>query len=260
MVTEPPKEKVEEKKPPLAPKPEKKTTPSVEALQEQLANKNIELQSLEEKYQTSSREGEKIPKLIKDIEDLKAELRDNTPSDTPLKDEDLLVKYPNFNDLEDYEKEQIRTAERALIMAKSTEAARVKTEQDRIKKEEKDNFDKGFNEILINPNYSDDLKDKKDDFKEFCYGEDNLGKDIESLAKSFLYDLTKEKDKDKDKKNRDGLESPSGGGPVEPVKEGYTLAEVDDMIKNDPEKHRRLLEEGKLKIIEDKESNPEVGE
>lgn len=255
MVDPKPKGPVKGKEKPGDPPKEPKKTPepTVEALQGQLANKNIELQELGEKYKLSSQEGEKIPKLKKDNEDLKAELEGYKSSgEIPLDEKELKKKYPDWDDLDDSERERIKTTERNLIMTKRIIAERRQEKVDNVKREEKVRFDGDFNKVLANPEFSERLKGKEKEFKEYCYSDENLGNtNLESLAKSFLFDVVEAEKKDKEKEDREGLETPGGGGKPTPTKEGYTTEEVAHMMKNDPKKYNRLVQEGKIKIIEE---------
>ena len=183
-------------------------------------------------------------------EDLKTELAGfKTADETPLDEAELAKKYPDWDELSEGEKARIKTLESLKIRQAQTERDVKRDKADRIKLDEKGKFTAEVKEVMANPEYVEQLKGKEAEFKEFCYKDENLGTSVATLIKSFLFDSVKAKAEEK--KPGEGLELPSGGDKPEPSKEGYTLTEVDEMIKNDPEKHKRLTEAGQLKIIDE---------
>ena len=211
---------------------------------------------LKKQLSESSKEGIRLKKLSEDqskeIEGLKTELEDYKTSDEiPLDQKELEKKYPYWDDMTDSEKENIRTIERLKIKQARLDADLRKEKQDRIKKEEEDRFERSFKKVLDSPAFAEDLKGREDEFKEFCYRDKNLGNtNLEVLAKSFLFDVVKDRNKDEELKGRKGLETTTGGQKQTPPKEGMTAEEVDALRKSNPRKYNEMIRDGKLKMIE----------
>jgi len=211
--------------------------------------------ALKKQLKESSEEGIRLAKenkkLAEENERLKTESGDKSLGEIPLDQKELEKKYPDWDVMTDSEKENIRTTERLKIKQDKLDKDLRKEKQDRLKKEEEDRFEKDFRKVLANPAFAEDLKGKEDEFKEFCYQDENLGTtNLEVLAKSFLFDVVKNKKKDDETPKGEGLESGTAGNKQVPPKEGYTAEEADALRLSNPRKYNEMIRDGKLKIVD----------
>jgi len=209
-----------------------------------------EKEELKKKFAASSAEA---IRLAKENKELKIELDESKDSsgEIPLNEKELSKKYPDWDVYDDSEKAKIRAIERTSIRQNRLEAELRKERQERLKKEEEDRFERGFAKVLASPAFSEDLKGREEEFRAFCYKDENLkNTNLEVLVKSFLFDVVRDKKKDEGLKGRDGLEKTSGGQKQVPPKEGMTYEEVDALRKSNPRKYNEMIRDGKLKMID----------
>lgn len=87
------------------------------------------------------------------------------------------------------------------------------------------------------------LKDLWTDLESFREDPENAGMSLKTAAKAFLT----EKGLLGDSKPRAGFEPPTGGD-RQPQSQGMTVAEAENLRKNDYKKYREMLKSGKLKV------------
>lgn len=211
-----------------------------------------EIEALKKQRAESAKEAIRLAKENKakeaEIQRLKTELEGYQSSgETPLDENELARKHPDWDILGESEKSRIRQAEHIELRQKKLDSDLKKERAERIKAEEERRFNEGFQKSLVS---FPDLKGKEQEFKDFCYNDKNLGNtNFEILAKSFLFDSVKEKEADRERKEREGLEPGTGGEKKAPAKEGFTAKEAHDLMVSNPKKYNEMVRDGKIKIV-----------
>lgn len=216
--------------------PTPKTPPTGAGLTPEEEEELKELREIKEstgfkKFSESAREAQRLSKeaKLKDerIKELEVKLKSEPPSD-----KELANKHPNWEFMEEEEKERIRREE-----------AREK----RLRKlEEQSAWEKDYKGVLKK---FPDLAKKEEEFKDFAYKHPEI-KDLEVLAKSFLFEA-KPEEPEPDKPPKPGLEKPTGGTSTVPSTE-LTLEDITRLREDNPKKYFKMIQEGKIKEIPEK--------
>ncbi len=113
-----------------------------------------------------------------------------------------------------------------------------------------------FNEqckSLLDQDEFKNIKNRRDEFEEYAYEDENLNTPIEVLARSFqvVKGLIKSEPPKEEDEGRSGIELGTGGSRHQPAnKKGYTSEQASKMRTENPRKYNKLVREGRL-IISD---------
>ena len=147
-------------------------------------------------------------------------------SSAVLSEDDLMVKYPDWDLLTEAEKSILRRVE-----AYEKDIAELKEEKA---------WQKDFNEAR---KQFPILADREQEFKEYCYKYPR-SVDATTLAKSFLYE-EKETPIAPAESQRKGLETPTSGV-KEGITPGLTWEDVTRLRETQPRVYEKMIREGKL--------------
>ena len=164
------------------------------------------------------------------IAELEAKLEKSnaTPSD-----EELTRRFPNFDFLSEEEKEDKRT-----ILTHEKDLRGIK---------EKLAWQDDFKTLSKKPEFAS-LKDKEDEFKEYAYKHPEI-KDLEVLAKSYLYKPGSEQASPEPAKPRKGLEDGTGGSRDTRPNQKYTAEDAKRIRESNPKEYEKLVKSGALKHL-----------
>ena len=198
-----------------------------------------------DKFVGSSRESQVLTGKLEEYEKrLGMAIKAEPPTESELK-----AKYPEWDDLTDFEKRQAieiltlqKQVAKAIILAQQATSEAVS--------------EKEFNEILRKKNPDGSLKypglrDREDDFRAYCEMPTHKGAPLETLAHAFLFEITDEQPippkKEPDAPKRPTVERTGGGQQPDNAGGGISDEEAETIRKNDPKRYEHLLKTGKLK-------------
>lgn len=170
------------------------------------------------KFSESTRENQRI---LKEKAELEAKLAEKA-SETSLETE-IISKYPEWDMMTETEK----------ILLKRQE----ETEKKLARLEEEKQWQEDLTKSIVK---FPELSEQTEEFKEFC-SQYPKGVDMETLAKSFLFDK-----RPAEEKLRKGLEKPSGGTKV-PISDGWKSEDVARLRETDEKKYLELVRKGIIK-------------
>jgi len=191
------------------------------------------VKELERDYSASSKEAKR---LAEENKLLRTKLEGNTSGKAPS-DEEAAKVVPDWDLLSPTEqglwKEQVmlkrQVAKLSTIITQTAKDA---------------SRDKQFAELAKDPVYLE-LSEKKDEFIEFCQGQEPS----EILAKAFLFDKAKELGaKEEKERKRPGLESGSGGTKTPLPSQELTDEQRENLRVNNSKEYARLIRTGKIKV------------
>ena len=148
-------------------------------------------------------------------------------------EEELAKKYPDWDFLDDKQKDFIKRQENL--------------EKDVREMKEERAWNKDLADALAQ---FPQLKGKEAEFKEFCYSEKNIGnKNLEVLAKAFIFD--KGEPVEPEVPARKGLEKPVGGPKQVPSAE-MTLEDITRLRETNPKLYIKMIRENRIKKVPEK--------
>ncbi|MDA2921700.1 hypothetical protein MYX07_00355 [Patescibacteria group bacterium AH-259-L07] len=150
--------------------------------------------------------------------------------------------------------EDLDEAERKRLISEKLEKARTNVRIAQQDKEIQDlKWENSFDRVISNPDYSQ-LKEREAEFREFAEQPDNKGLNLDTLAKSFLFEDAKRigAEEEVEKAKRSALERPSGGEKTAIKPSEMSLKELKRMRKDDPRRYERLIEQGKITKVPEK--------
>ena len=190
------------------------------------------------KFSESTRENQRILEEAAELKRKNAELEDQLEeSQRTLSDRELKEKYPNWEFMDEEERKKAQEdleKEKRLKILEAKEKWR--DDYRKLTKETKEKIE---------------AKGGEEAFKDFACSPENVGqKNLENLAKQFLYEEPKPETPPVEPEKKPGLE-PGIGGPKTPFtpKKGYTAEEAAEMRKKDARKYNKLVAEGRMNII-----------
>jgi len=212
-----PKEGTEEGKQPSKKTPEvdDKLPPTPVDYKKKFTDSSREVQRIQDE---SKQDKEKIKEL--EVQLVKANI---APSD-----EELSIQYPDWNFLDEGERNRLRESE-------SVKKRLRVLEEDKA-------WERDFKSLKAQPEFT---SLKEDEFKKFAYENPEI-KNLKILAQSFLFKGKAPEEPEKPPK-RPGLEKPTAGRKVPPSE--MSLADIATLRNEDPRRYFQLIKEGKLKKI-----------
>lgn len=194
------------------------------------------LEEMKTKFSASSREAHRLREMNIKLQEDKENLLNKE-----VTEQELISKYPDWDDKTAGEKEAIRDKENLAIKVKNLEIKNSAF----------------LNEKLLNKQISDSLDlwegegkypqvlEHKAEFIKFCKQKDNKGVEIEKLAKLFSYDLPPTKNKLSTSpigtSNKRGVTNNSSG---------LSLDKIATIRRTNPREYQRLISEGKIGTID----------
>jgi hypothetical protein len=161
-----------------------------------------------------------------------------TNTDTPT-DEAMRVLYPEWDQLDDYNKRVLIRQEAAAMQ---TTAVLAKQQEIEARQKLEDQLD----DVIDNSEFAPKLKDKETEFKKFARNPKNRGIAAETLAKAFLFDV---EELPTPTPMTEALPAGSGGprGDLTPKK--MSLEEAAQLRKTDWKKYKELLDAGAIEDL-----------
>lgn len=200
-----------------------------------------------EKFANSTRENQKIrqekQELLEELNDVKSQVEKFTSEDIPTDDE-LVEKYPNFNDLQEHEKDNIRrtvAANRKMTRVAQTVEGAVGSQERMDEAKEKVDSD-------------DRLAEHQEEFIAYATQDENQGTNLDTLANSFLYQKQESEDTEGTKKNRKDPALQTGTAPMDKQPSGsntITSEEARQLRKNNPREYEETVVKGNVEIVKE---------
>lgn len=161
-----------------------------------------------------------------------------TKTDTPT-DEAMRLLYPEWDNLDDYNK-------RVLIRQEATamQQASILAKQQEIDARQK--LEDQLDDVIDNSGYAPKLKGKEAEFKRFAWNPKNRGIAAETLAKAFLFDAEDDTPAPNPIPMQEALPTGSGGprGDLTPKK--ISIEDAREIRKTNYKEWKRLLDAGMI--------------
>lgn len=162
-----------------------------------------------------------------------------TTKDTPT-DEEMRSLYPEWDNLDDYNK-------RVLTHTRQAEKRAIAAEERANALEESRRFEDSLEDFTETPpDEFKGLKGKETEFKRFAKRKVNVGLPLDTLAKAFLFDIKDEITPEHKPVLTPGLENGNGGPRTAPKPKKLSLEEASNLRKTNYREYMRLVKAGMI--------------